>query len=199
LEPLGHVTKDRVCSFDAWPESSAYEPVMREKITAVLRAAQPRMKPPVQKACFELFGVDLIVREAEGNGGHTLMTKRSYASDAGSDEEASVDEADVDFDDVRIVEFNRSPRVKIEDKPMLHALLNIAVPKYGIPQHGAVWDLLDVDPELCDTWHPDARDEREEMETWGGARWDGGGRDGQNPRPSAFGGDQHWGARAEKE
>jgi hypothetical protein len=62
-----------------------------------------------------------------------------------------------------------------------------------------VWDLLDVDPELCDTWHPDARDEREEMETWGGARWDGGGRDGQNPRPSAFGGDQHWGARAEKE
>ena len=40
---------------------------------------------------------------------------------------------------------------------MLHALLNIAVPKYGIPQHGAVWDLLDVDPEMCDTWHPDER------------------------------------------
>ena len=157
----------------------------------MLRAAQPRMKPPVGKACFELFGVDLIVREAEARGG--------VGSDAGSDEEASSDEGDVDPDDVRIVEVNRSPRVKIEDKPMLHALLNIAVPKYGIPQHDAVWDLLDVDPEMCDTWNPDESDKREEMETWGGARWDGGGRDGQNPMPSAFGGDQHWGARAEKE
>ena len=170
-DPLGHVTKDRVCAFDDWPEAPAYEPIMREKITAMLRAAQPKMKPPVAKACFELFGVDLIVRE----------TKKP------------------DPDAVRIVEVNRSPRVKIDDKPMLHALLNIAVPKYGIPQHDAVWDLLDVDPEMCDTWHPDARDEREERDVWGGARWDGGGRDGQNPMPSAFGGDQHWGARAEKE
>jgi hypothetical protein len=56
LEPLGHVTKDRVCSFDAWPESSAYEPVMREKITAVLRAAQPRMKPPVGRAASSCSG-----------------------------------------------------------------------------------------------------------------------------------------------
>ena len=185
LDPLGHVTKDRVCAFDDWPEAPAYEPIMREKITAMLRAAQPKMKPPVAKACFELFGVDLIVRETEARVVHREGDEGGVFSP--------------DPDAVRIVEVNRSPRVKIDDKPMLHALLNIAVPKYGIPQHDAVWDLLDVDPEMCDTWHPDARDEREERDVWGGARWDGGGRDGQNPMPSAFGGDQHWGARAEKE
>jgi hypothetical protein len=185
LDPLGHVTKDRVCAFDDWPEGPAYEPIMREKITAMLRAAQPKMKPPVAKACFELFGVDLIVRETEARVVHREGDEGGVFSP--------------DPDAVRIVEVNRSPRVKIDDKPMLHALLNIAVPKYGIPQHDAVWDLLDVDPEMCDTWHPDARDEREERDVWGGARWDGGGRDGQNPMPSAFGGDQHWGARAEKE
>lgn len=33
--------------------------------------------------------------------------------------------------DIWIIEVNRSPRVKPPDKPMLHALLNLAMPRYG--------------------------------------------------------------------
>jgi hypothetical protein len=174
-DPLGHVTKDRIARFADWPERETFEPIMRDKITRMLREAQPKMKPPVEKACFELFGVDLIVEQEH-------------------------DDPSVPVEDtVWIVEVNRSPRVKISDKPMLHALLNIAVPKYGLPQpSSATWDELDVDPFACDTWHPDEGFDQMEMETWGRGRWGRGGQTGEGPLPSAFGGDAHWGARAEE-
>ena len=83
------------------------------------------------------------------------------------------------------------PRVKIDDKLMLHALLNIAVPKYGIPQHDAVWDLLTSTPRCANgTRRATAR-----RDVWGGARWDGEGAR-QNPMPSAFG--TSTGARARR-
>ena len=165
LAPLAQITKDRVMEFNEWDEMETFEPTIREKITRMLRAAQPRMRPPKKKACFELFGVDIIVTEPG---------------------------------EVFIVEVNRSPRVKPPDKPMMHALLNIAAPRYGLPQPGAVWDLLDVDPEAVNGWHPDPEAEAEEERKWGSRMWGPGGEDGQAPMPGAFGGDQDWGARAEE-
>ena len=110
-------------------------------------SAQPLMRPPETKACFELFGVDVAMSAAG---------------------------------DVWIIEVNRSPRVKLEDKPMMHALLNIAAPRYGLPQPGSVWDPLDVDPDA--TWGDHATTpeaEAEEERTWGRRRWGPGGENGE--------------------
>lgn len=139
---------------------------MRDAITEMLRAAQPRFAPPTSKACFELFGVDIAMT---GEG------------------------------DVWIIEVNRSPRVKPPDKPMLHALLNLAAPRYGFPQPDAVWDPLDVDPEATDTWYQDKEAEKEELDAWGRMRWGPAGKDLQAPLPGAFGGELEagWGARRE--
>ena len=215
LEQKGHCTKDRVSKFNEWDEFELYEPVMREKITQMLREAQPRMKPPVAKGAFELFGVDLIVGGDDDPGddpgdnmGNTFDTSDTSGDDTNDRPGNDTSDTSGDGTDDRpgtrgdctskppgsipndsgkknkvpstvwIVEVNRSPRVKKGDKNMLHALLNIALPKYGLPQRDAVWDLLDVDPDLCDTWHNGADEEQVELNTWGRTRWDAtGGRD----------------------
>ena len=167
LSLLSQVTRDRVMRMNDWDGLEEHEPAMREKIEAMLCAAQPLMRPPETKACFELFGVDVAMSAAG---------------------------------DVWIIEVNRSPRVKLEDKPMMHALLNIAAPRYGLPQPGSVWDPLDVDPDA--TWGaattPEA--EAEEERTWGRRRWGPGGENGEKAQPGAFASEQanDWGARAEE-
>ena len=50
LAPLAQITKDRVMEFNSWEGLEEYEMLMREKITTMLRAAQPRMTPPTTKA-----------------------------------------------------------------------------------------------------------------------------------------------------
>mgnify|MGYP000031011601 FL=1 len=202
LDPLGHCTKDRVMTFNDWDDFELYEPVMREMITEMLKKAQPKMKPPTGKGCFELFGVDLIV--GEDDLGDTSKGSKEGSKEGSEFKRNTVTDEHVACtaptpSNVFIVEVNRSPRVKIDDKKMLHSLLNIAVPRYGLPQGPEdVWDLLDVDPDECDTWHPDTEEESHELKTWGRKRWDTqGGIDGEQPLPSAFGGDQSWGARAE--
>ena len=183
LSPLAQITKDRIIEFYAWDGLERYEQEMRDKITAMLRAAQPRFAPPTSKCCFELFGVDMAMS--------------------------------VDGVDIMIIEVNRSPRVKLPDKPMLHALLNLAAPRYGFPQQNAVWDPLDVDPDATDTWFQDKEEEEMELQTWGRTGWGGPGPIGQSrrervvgddenvedPLPGAFGGDWDgntgWGSRRE--
>jgi glutathione synthase/RimK-type ligase-like ATP-grasp enzyme len=48
---------------NAWEGLYEHEPVMRDKITELLREAQPRMRPPKPKATFELYGVDMAMTE----------------------------------------------------------------------------------------------------------------------------------------
>jgi hypothetical protein len=47
---LAQITKDRVMDFNSWDGLEEYEETMRDKITLMLRAAQPRFAPPTTKA-----------------------------------------------------------------------------------------------------------------------------------------------------